>query len=335
MAVAARRTAFGPAGSRHRAQRRSIRCQAERKQTTIHKLIEQEGVLLVPGCYDALSAKCLAKAGHKAAFVSGYAVCISARLLDGRRMALGSAAERPMGSPDRSRARSEAQPHSCTAAAQSHSSRTAAAQQPPRRRPTPRAAPPPPQVSATLLGEPDLGLLTPPEMARKTGQICYSVPTLPVLADADTGGGNVLNVQRTIKQLISSGAKGAFIEDQQWPKRAGHMRNKEVIRMEEFAGGCGQARAGAGPGAGQPACGAAAARSGAGAAARRAATPAATPPARPPPRPPPTRRLAAAASPRAQPRSTRRARPSAAPTSSWWRAPTRAARAPSMVWRTR
>jgi 2-methylisocitrate lyase-like PEP mutase family enzyme len=43
------------------------------------------------------------------------------------------------------------------------------------------------KVSATLLGEPDLGLLTPPEMARKAGQICYSVPNIPVLVDADTG----------------------------------------------------------------------------------------------------------------------------------------------------
>lgn len=45
-----------------------------------------------------------------------------------------------------------------------------------------------PQVSATLLGEPDLGLLTPPEMARKAGQIVYSIPGIPVLVDADTGG---------------------------------------------------------------------------------------------------------------------------------------------------
>jgi 2-methylisocitrate lyase-like PEP mutase family enzyme len=43
------------------------------------------------------------------------------------------------------------------------------------------------QVSATLLGEPDLGLLTPPEMARKAGQIIYSIPNVPVLVDADTG----------------------------------------------------------------------------------------------------------------------------------------------------
>ena len=44
----------------------------------------------------------------------------------------------------------------------------------------------PVQVSATLLGEPDVGLLTPPEMSRKAGQVCMSVPT-PVIVDADTG----------------------------------------------------------------------------------------------------------------------------------------------------
>jgi hypothetical protein len=46
----------------------------------------------------------------------------------------------------------------------------------------------------------------------------------------------VLNVQRTVKHLINVGAKGCFLEDQRWPKRVGHMRNKEVISMEEFAG---------------------------------------------------------------------------------------------------
>ena len=43
------------------------------------------------------------------------------------------------------------------------------------------------QVSASLLGEPDVGLLTPPEMARKTSQICMSIPRVPVIVDADTG----------------------------------------------------------------------------------------------------------------------------------------------------
>jgi methylisocitrate lyase len=55
-------------------------------------------------------------------------------------------------------------------------------------------------------------------------------------AGCAAGGGNVLNVQRTVKQLINVGAKGCFLEDQRWPKRVGHMRNKEVISMEEFAG---------------------------------------------------------------------------------------------------
>jgi isocitrate lyase len=49
------------------------------------------------------------------------------------------------------------------------------------------------------------------------------------------GGGNVLNVQRTVRQLINVGAKGCFLEDQKWPKKTGRLRNKEVISMDEFA----------------------------------------------------------------------------------------------------
>jgi len=90
-------------------------------------------------------------------------------------------------------------------------------------------------VSATLLGEPDVGLLTPPEMARKAGQICSAVPQLPIIADADTGGGGVLNVRRTVLQLIKAGCKGCVIEDQVWPKLAGHLRGTDVISMEEHA----------------------------------------------------------------------------------------------------
>jgi 2-methylisocitrate lyase-like PEP mutase family enzyme len=99
-------------------------------------------------------------------------------------------------------------------------------------------------VSATLLGEPDMGLLTMPEMARKAGQISSAAPSLVVFADADTGGGNVLNVQRTIKTLIASGCKGVFIEDKDWPKRpsAGNLRSNPVIAMEEFAGKVAAAR---------------------------------------------------------------------------------------------
>ena len=47
------------------------------------------------------------------------------------------------------------------------------------------------------------------------------------------GGGNVLNVQRTIKQFIAAGAKGCTLEDQKWPKKSGSVRGKEVIGMDE------------------------------------------------------------------------------------------------------
>lgn len=87
-------------------------------------------------------------------------------------------------------------------------------------------------VSATQLGEPDLGLLTAPEMVRRTTQICNSVPTFPVIADIESGGGGVLNVQRTIKSLMAAGARGCIIEDQAWPKRMGHIRS--IVPKEEF-----------------------------------------------------------------------------------------------------
>lgn len=117
---------------------------------------------MIAGCYDALSAKVLQRAGHQAAFVSGAA------------------------------------------------------------------------VSASQLGEPDLGLLTPPEMARRTGQICGAIPDFPVITDADSGGGSILNVQRTIRSLIAAGASGCVLEDQAWPKRMGYARNKEIVPREEF-----------------------------------------------------------------------------------------------------
>jgi len=90
-------------------------------------------------------------------------------------------------------------------------------------------------VSAAMLGEPDLGLLYPPEMARRTSQIASAAPGVALLVDADTGGGGILNMQRTVRSLIRSGAKGVVIEDQVWPKRPGHMYNLEVTGMDEFA----------------------------------------------------------------------------------------------------
>ena len=88
-------------------------------------------------------------------------------------------------------------------------------------------------VSATHIGEPDLGLLTQTEVVERARCICRSVD-IPIIVDADTGYGNPLNVVRTVNELIAAGAAGCFLEDQQWPKRCGHMRGKRVVARAEY-----------------------------------------------------------------------------------------------------
>ena len=88
-------------------------------------------------------------------------------------------------------------------------------------------------VSATAIGEPDLGLLTQTEIVEQARRVCRSVE-IPIIVDADTGYGNPLNVIRTVRELIDAGAAGCFLEDQQWPKKCGHMRGKRVIEREEY-----------------------------------------------------------------------------------------------------
>mgnify|MGYP001311221657 FL=1 len=88
-------------------------------------------------------------------------------------------------------------------------------------------------VAATALGEPDLGLLTQTEIVAQARRICKSV-SIPVLVDADTGYGNALNTYRTVNELIDTGAAGCFLEDQVWPKRCGHMRDKRVVERGEY-----------------------------------------------------------------------------------------------------
>jgi methylisocitrate lyase len=87
-------------------------------------------------------------------------------------------------------------------------------------------------LSATLLGEPDFGLLTQTEMLAAAQRIC-TVVDQPVIVDADTGYGNAINVIRTVKELVRVGAAGLFLEDQVWPKRCGHMKGKQVIPLAE------------------------------------------------------------------------------------------------------
>ena len=88
-------------------------------------------------------------------------------------------------------------------------------------------------VAATLIGEPDFGLLTQTEMIDRARRICMSVD-IPIIVDADTGYGNPLNVHRTVQELIAAGAAGCFLEDQVWPKRCGHMRGKRVVDRGEY-----------------------------------------------------------------------------------------------------
>ncbi len=88
-------------------------------------------------------------------------------------------------------------------------------------------------VAATSLGEPDLGLLTQTEIVAQARRICKSV-AIPVLVDADTGYGNALNTYRTVEELIDVGAAGCFLEDQVWPKRCGHMRDKRIVERGEY-----------------------------------------------------------------------------------------------------
>lgn len=130
------------------------------KANLIHRFLQNKGQLIMPGVFDALSAKIAARAGFEVIFITGYS------------------------------------------------------------------------LSATLLGEPDFGLLTQTEVVAASQRICSVVDT-PVIVDADTGYGNAINVIRTVKELIRAGAAGLFLEDQVWPKRCGHMKGKAVIPLEE------------------------------------------------------------------------------------------------------
>ena len=89
-------------------------------------------------------------------------------------------------------------------------------------------------TSAALIGRPDVGLLTMTEMAGNAGRIAACVD-IPVIADADTGYGNPLNVIRTVGAYEAAGVAGIHIEDQVAPKKCGHMEGKQVIGAQEMA----------------------------------------------------------------------------------------------------
>ena len=128
------------------------------------KAVEASGeTLLVPGCYNAMSAKVLEQAGFPAVYMTGYG------------------------------------------------------------------------TSLALLGLPDAGFATMTEMHLNARYIAGAVD-VPVIADADNGYGNALNVIRTVKEYIQTGVAGIHIEDQSLPKRCGHVAGRQVVPIEEAVG---------------------------------------------------------------------------------------------------
>ena len=88
-------------------------------------------------------------------------------------------------------------------------------------------------TSASLLGRPDIGLLTFSEMVDNARRMVQAVK-VPVIADADNGYGNPINVIRTVKEYEAAGVAAIHIEDQVIPKKCGHMEGKHVIEASEM-----------------------------------------------------------------------------------------------------
>ncbi len=122
----------------------------------LRAILDEPGIEVMPGCFDALSARLIERAGFRVAFMGGFA------------------------------------------------------------------------VAAARLAMPDTGLITYGEMADQGRDVCAGV-SIPVIGDADTGYGNVLNVRRTVEGYARAGFACAMIEDQVAPKRCGHTRGKQVV----------------------------------------------------------------------------------------------------------
>jgi 2-methylisocitrate lyase-like PEP mutase family enzyme len=90
-------------------------------------------------------------------------------------------------------------------------------------------------IAYTLLGRSDIGLTTSSEVANTLAHITDRV-RLPVIVDADTGFGNALNTQRTVREFERAGAAMIQLEDQTFPKRCGHLDGKGVIPLAEMEG---------------------------------------------------------------------------------------------------
>ena len=134
-----------------------------RQSTRLRELLTSGKTLVIPGCYNALSARVLEKVGFPAVYMTGYGTSLS------------------------------------------------------------------------LLGMPDAGLATMTEMHANARYIANAVD-VPLIADADNGYGNAINVIRTVREYVQTGAAGIHIEDQIIPKRCGHVAGRQVIPMDEATG---------------------------------------------------------------------------------------------------
>ena len=133
-----------------------------RRSTALRRMLEGPEIIVLPGVYDALSARLAERAGFAAMFTTGFG------------------------------------------------------------------------FSASLLGQPDFGLLTMSETMDRVRHIVNAV-SVPVVADMDTGYGNPLNTRRTGRECVNAGAAGIILEDQEWPKKCGHFEGKKVIPAEDHA----------------------------------------------------------------------------------------------------
>ena len=89
--------------------------------------------------------------------------------------------------------------------------------------------------AASHLGGPDVGLMTMTEMVMRARNFAAAVD-IPVIADGDTGFGNVINVIRTVKEYEAAGVAAIQLEDQVAPKKCGHMTGRQVVALEEMVG---------------------------------------------------------------------------------------------------
>ncbi|HEX8662439.1 MAG TPA: isocitrate lyase/PEP mutase family protein, partial [Beijerinckiaceae bacterium] len=90
-------------------------------------------------------------------------------------------------------------------------------------------------IAYTRLGRPDIGLVSMSEVAEVV-ELIRDRTGAPLVVDADTGYGNALNVQRTVRLLERAGAAAIQLEDQTFPKRCGHLRDKSLVPPAEMAG---------------------------------------------------------------------------------------------------